>query len=35
VDQDRRTAVVLSGGNLDPVRALALMQSPQQEAVPA
>jgi threonine dehydratase len=35
VDQDRRTAVVLSGGNLDPMRALALMQSPQQEAVPA
>jgi threonine dehydratase len=32
VARDRRTAVVLSGGNLDPVRALSLMQ-PRQEAV--
>jgi threonine dehydratase len=32
VARERRTAVVLSGGNLDPVRALSLMQ-PRQEAV--
>jgi threonine dehydratase len=33
VTRGRRTAVVLSGGNLDPVRALALMQPREQETV--
>ena len=33
VARERRTAVVLSGGNLDPVRALSLMQPRQEAAV--